>query len=294
MDLNALKNYRNSNGFPPSICIELIKRCNLTCPYCRSGSSPNETDSLDYIILSKLFLELSKICKWRISLTGGEPLLYPELSSVIEEIVSHNFPFCLTTNGTQPISKLYKMPRDVWANATIKISIDGNKQIHDGYRGEGNFGKTLNFIQEARNLVPRLIINSVLIQDGKLWAEEMYEVLTKLKVDRWTVISPMRLGNWDENLDDLIKETYKKQYSFFQKISSDKKSRLKVSFLDYSNISITRQDIVFIKSNGQVFLPEMFKPDVFSPQKIHYDSASTVDDILRTVNTFIETNNYIQ
>jgi len=294
MNLSGLTNYKNKNGYPPSICVELIKKCNLTCPYCRSGSSPFEKDFLEFATLSKLLSDLSQICKWRISLTGGEPLLYSHLPNLIEQIVSHYYPFCLTTNGTQPISKLQRIPKEFWAKATLKISIDGNREIHDSYRGKGNYDKTINFIKEARSFIPRLIINSVLIQDGKIWGEEMYEVLNELKVDRWTVISPMRFETWNSTLEGLIKESYINQYNFFQKISADKKAELKVSFLDYSTISTTRQDIVFIKSNGQVFLPEMYEPNIYSPKKVSYKSENVVNEILIAANSFIETNKYIQ
>ena len=294
MDLTTLKEYRNKNGYPPSILVELLKHCNLTCPYCRSSSSPQENAQLNFETISKLLQKLSLVCKWRISLAGGEPLLYSHLPNLIEHIVTLDFPFCLSTNGTQPISKLHRIPKSFWKNATLKISIDGNREIHDSYRGKGNFEKAIKFIKEARDLIPRIIINSVLIQDGKVWGDEVYDILNELKVDRWTVISPTKFGSWNNALNNLIEDSYMNQYNYFQKLSEDKNAPLKVSFLDYSKISTTCQDIVYIRSDGEIFLPETFAPNTFQATSVFYESETAVNSILNSVNSFIQTNKYIQ
>ena len=81
--------------FKPSMVIDITYLCNYSCHYCRWGSKDTEGrvhKSLESILASSKDLEL--IGTKRIVLSGGEPLLHPEIntivsyySKIVEEVV---------------------------------------------------------------------------------------------------------------------------------------------------------------------------------------------------------------
>ena len=78
--------------------------CNLRCPFCHNGSlvlhpkdieSISENELMDF--LSSRIGKLDGVC-----ITGGEPLLEPDLESFIKKIRSLGFLIKLDTNGSLP------------------------------------------------------------------------------------------------------------------------------------------------------------------------------------------------
>src|SRR5262245_54322026 len=74
-----------------------IRRCNLACGYCNEyndHSPPVPTD--------EMFRRVDKLAELGtavITISGGEPLLHPELPQIIERIKSHGMVCTLITNG---------------------------------------------------------------------------------------------------------------------------------------------------------------------------------------------------
>ena len=99
-----------------------IPGCNLRCPYCHNpGLVTNiKTDTLksfEQIIsfLNKRYKVLGGVC-----LSGGEPLLYKNLTQLIDTIHSFNLKVKIDTNGTMP-AKLCSLSVD-FISMDIKTS----------------------------------------------------------------------------------------------------------------------------------------------------------------------------
>lgn len=85
-------------------CTLFTGGCNFRCPYCQNSSlvlTPEEVKpySLDEIIG---FLDRRKGLLDGVCITGGEPLLHPQIDSLIETIHSMGFMVKLDTNGSYP------------------------------------------------------------------------------------------------------------------------------------------------------------------------------------------------
>ncbi len=84
-------------------CTLFTGGCNLRCPFCHNGglvrtpaALPNVTDELlDY--LSKRRGVLDGVC-----ITGGEPLLQPDLVQLLQKLKDMGYAVKLDTNGTLP------------------------------------------------------------------------------------------------------------------------------------------------------------------------------------------------
>lgn len=74
-----------------------IRRCNLACGYC------NEFDNYSKPVpLEEMHRRIDRLASFGISvitISGGEPLLHPELDDVIRHIRSHGIIAGLITNG---------------------------------------------------------------------------------------------------------------------------------------------------------------------------------------------------
>jgi MoaA/NifB/PqqE/SkfB family radical SAM enzyme len=93
MIATALKSHRH----PIEAQIIPIRRCNLSCTYCNefdSSSGPVATEEM----IHRVDL-LAALGTATITISGGEPLLHPELDEIIKHIRSHGMLAGLITNG---------------------------------------------------------------------------------------------------------------------------------------------------------------------------------------------------
>ncbi len=93
MIAKALKSRRH----PIEAQIIPIRRCNLSCTYCNefdSSSKPVPTEEM----IRRVGL-LAALGTATVTISGGEPLLHPELDQIIRAIRSHGMLAGLITNG---------------------------------------------------------------------------------------------------------------------------------------------------------------------------------------------------
>jgi len=130
----------------------LTSDCNLQCKYC-FGESLDDFDQefgddieIDYDLPRKLNYDVSlleKFCrqdpKCVLTFYGGEPLLQVERLREIMDKVEPKY-FMIQTNGLL-LDKLE--PKYVNRFHTILVSIDGQEELTDYYRGKGTFRKII-------------------------------------------------------------------------------------------------------------------------------------------------------
>ena len=132
-----------------TVYLHLTTRCNLNCPHCYV-SCPS-TNDLSTPLVFRIIDELKSSGGESVTLSGGEPLVHPEIRRILEYI-GPGLKVQLLSNGTL-IDKEWASFLAHEMDATVQISIDGSKsKIHDAIRGEGSFEKALKavgFLQES-------------------------------------------------------------------------------------------------------------------------------------------------
>jgi len=133
---------------------EITNKCNLQCGHCIARANENngsyELSREELLAVSQILGE-NKVST--VLLTGGEPLLRPELFDIIKSLNDKNITTKLATNGLllskDNIKKLKSVGQD-----RIIVSLDGaSPQIHDSFRGiKGLFEKVARAIDYAINL----------------------------------------------------------------------------------------------------------------------------------------------
>lgn len=108
------------------------RRCNLACRHCYSLSGPDVAEETPWPLLAGLLDDARAQGYGRISLSGGEPLVYPRLAELLDRAGGLGFTRTLTTNGMP----LNRRRLDLLAGRVelVAISLDGTPESHNRMR----------------------------------------------------------------------------------------------------------------------------------------------------------------
>ena len=98
LDRNNIYNFPWTKKDNPGAWIEVTDICNLNCPGCFRKNGYEGHRPLDTVKKEILQSKIMTNCR-RISISGGEPLLYPHLKEVVRFIREQNLDSIILTNG---------------------------------------------------------------------------------------------------------------------------------------------------------------------------------------------------
>lgn len=121
---------------PLAVRWNLTNRCNNQCLYCSLWNAPQ--DSKEELSTEQIFSvidEMKELGTQRISFSGGEPLLRPDVGKIIDYCKINNISSSMNSNG----SLIEKKIKDLKNLDLLKLSLDGPKDIHETIRGKNTF-----------------------------------------------------------------------------------------------------------------------------------------------------------
>lgn len=119
----------------------LLNRCNARCVYCDLPSHPDEAwTAADHQRVIREFGQLGSV---RIKFLGGEPLLHPDLGTLVDEVKRQGMRAAIVTNGFLIPDRLDIIRR----LDEIIISLDGREPVHDAQRGNGTWKRAMRGIE---------------------------------------------------------------------------------------------------------------------------------------------------
>ncbi|MFK7767597.1 MAG: radical SAM/SPASM domain-containing protein [Mariniblastus sp.] len=119
--------------------VEVIGACNITCTHCFAGTLPRNQNPLSLAELDRLFQELVSLGCFRVSLTGGEPLMRADILEVIDSAIDHGLAVAVTTNA-MVIDEAMAEALGNRKSLRLTVSLDGaTAESNDAVRGEGVF-----------------------------------------------------------------------------------------------------------------------------------------------------------
>jgi radical SAM protein with 4Fe4S-binding SPASM domain len=161
-DVSHVYNLLNGSGFldkrthvprsrKPSlktVFFHLTKRCNLKCPHCYFTKGDNADTDLPFPVVIGVIDALMENEGKSITLSGGEPLLYPRIKEIIQ-YARRGLEVKILTNGVLIDREWAEFLAGV--NVSVQISIDGSKaEVHDSIRGRGNFEKSMQALKHLQ------------------------------------------------------------------------------------------------------------------------------------------------
>jgi radical SAM protein with 4Fe4S-binding SPASM domain len=183
----------------------LTERCNLRCLHCYVNAKSNNYSysEFSYDEAVKLVDEAEDLGVVSVNLTGGEPLLLPYITSLINYIYDKGLSIeGVFTNGTI-------IPKDLprlcgkYDKLTFYVSLDGLKRGHDSLRGIPSFERVVRNIRILKEHNCRVCINTMLFKGNINEMESLHDLLLNLNVDGWRVSTPQIFGRWKENYEAL-------------------------------------------------------------------------------------------
>ena len=200
--------------FPQHISFQLTEQCNLKCTYCYNKSSPSRKNHFSLEQIKYLFELLSKNGVSVIEISGGEPLIHPNIYEIIK-LSLHKFEkTVILTNGvkiTEDLIKLINKNKDKFLG--FQVSIDGpNEEINNKIRQiKRTFKKTISTIKilKHNDLLKR--VTMVLTENNINYLEDTCRLMEKLGVSEFgfTIASELGRGSELTNISNNKRKSYK-------------------------------------------------------------------------------------
>lgn len=177
---------------------ECTLRCNLRCRHCGSDckaqAEGRDMPLEDFTMVLDSISAHTDPHKVNVIITGGEPLMRPDLEKCGREIYRKGFPWGMVTNGYALTRERFQRLRESGLHA-ITVSLDGLEESHDWMRGrEGSWSRASDAI--------RMIAESGIISDvvtcvnarniGQL--DAMKEHLISLGMKNWRIFTVFPQG----------------------------------------------------------------------------------------------------
>jgi len=156
---------RNPPG--PVVIWNLVRRCNLACKHCYSISA--DTDFPGELTTEEAFTVMADLRRFRVPvliLSGGEPLLRPDIYAIAHRAKAMGFYVALSSNGTlinaDNIARIAEVGFDY-----VGVSLDGIADTHDRFRRQpGAFAASVNGIRLCRKHGVKVGIRYTMTQDN--------------------------------------------------------------------------------------------------------------------------------
>lgn len=132
---------------PTNVFLIITKLCNLSCKHCATSSSRFSQNDLNLAEWLRLLRRLVALKVFELVLSGGEPLCYKDIFSLLDYIEGTHLRYTLNTNGTLITRETAKRLGGLQRLGSILVGFDGSTApVHDALRGKGAFPETLRGI----------------------------------------------------------------------------------------------------------------------------------------------------
>lgn len=178
---------------PLRVTWDLTTKCNLFCRHCyntsrlRGERSPPNS-------LHTIAEKLADTGIFLVTLSGGEPLMEPEIWTLIQMFNDKKKPVELATNGTLITEKVARKIKKFNINS-VQISIDGLRETHDYQRGvKGCFDKSMKGAEYVLKEDIPVIVSTVVWQENVEEVQPLLEVLLQIGVQGFRATRLISMG----------------------------------------------------------------------------------------------------
>jgi len=176
---NALQRKKR---FPLVLMLEPTFRCNLSCAGC--GKIRENRDIMDRMLSAEeCKAAIDEAGAPVVSITGGEPLLHPDIQRIVGDTMAGKRFVHLCTNGLLLGGSLRKFRPSPYL--TFVVHLDGLAQTHDRIAGRtGVFDTAVEGIRAAKSAGFQVRTNTTVFKGtNPREIEELFLLLSRLKVD---------------------------------------------------------------------------------------------------------------
>lgn len=178
---------------------ECTTRCNFHCRHCGSdcGLAAKEKDMPleDFLKAVDTIPAKERPKNFCVVLTGGEPLLRPDIAEIGKELLARKIQWGMVSNGWLYDDAMHLKLMDAGMGA-ITVSLDGLEASHDWMRGiPGSYKRAITAIRTfARD--PRLNADVVTCVNKRNLSElpQIYDILRETGLKQWRLFTIIPIG----------------------------------------------------------------------------------------------------
>lgn len=173
---------QGAEKFPLVLMLEPTHQCNLACQGC--GRIQEYRDSLGQsLTLEECLTSVEECGAPVVTVTGGEPLLYPPVFELVQELVQRHKHIYLCTNAILLEKALPRLPHS--PRLTLSVHLDGLAETHDRLLGRpGLFHVAIKAIKAAKARGFRVCTNTTIYKESDVQEiGTLFAQLTQMGVD---------------------------------------------------------------------------------------------------------------
>jgi len=237
----------------------LIRRCNLTCKHCYSISADKDfSGELSTTEVQEVMDDLYEFGVPVLILSGGEPLLRPDIFSVSHYAKKKGFYVGLSTNGTLINEDNIEEIAAVGYNY-VGISLDGIGSTHDRFRRkQGAFKASMRAIALCNEIGVKVGIRFTMTQDNEQELPAMLALMEEHSIDRFYLshLNYAGRGNTHRQDDAIFTSTRRAMELLFTTCWQQAREGKGGEFVSGNNDA----DGVFLLLWIQKYMPDCFEP----------------------------------
>jgi MoaA/NifB/PqqE/SkfB family radical SAM enzyme len=183
-----------------TLCVRLLRKCNLACRHCWAGSSPYETEALSWDEVCRFLRSLAVGGLKHVSLSGGEPFLYTRLGEAIGDCLDIGLCVTVTTNGfmaARYAALAAELGIPISERLRVRVSLDGTSAINDQLRGKGSYARALAAIRHIKRRQGWVGVNTVLVSSVHLSLDDLCAAVRDAQANDWALIAPLAKGSYE-------------------------------------------------------------------------------------------------
>jgi heme d1 biosynthesis radical SAM protein NirJ len=187
----------------PVVIWNLIRRCNLTCKHCYATSA--DKDFPGELSTAQVYAVMDDLKDYGVPvliLSGGEPLMRPDIFDISHRAKSMGFYVGLSSNGTlitrDNIDAIAAVGYDY-----VGVSLDGMRDTHDRFRRrQGAFDESLAGIRLCREIGIKVGLRFTLTQDNARDLPDLLRLLDDEGLDKFYLSHLNYAGRGNKNRGD--------------------------------------------------------------------------------------------
>ena len=170
----------------PVVIWNLIRRCNLTCKHCYSISADKDfPGELSTAEIFEVMDDLRTFGVPALILSGGEPLLRPDIDAISRRAKAMGFYVGLSSNGTLIDASNIERIADIGYDY-VGISIDGVRDTHDRFRRKlGAYDASMAAVRLCREHGIKVGLRFTMTQDNAQDLPAMLQLIEDERVDKF-------------------------------------------------------------------------------------------------------------
>ncbi|MCP3688526.1 MAG: heme d1 biosynthesis radical SAM protein NirJ [Gammaproteobacteria bacterium] len=173
-------------GSGPVVIWNLIRRCNLACKHCYATSA--DIDFAGELSTDEIYTVMDDLKSFGVSvliLSGGEPLMRPDIFDISRRARQMGFYVGLSTNGTL-INKSNIEDIAAIGYDYVGVSLDGMRETHDHFRRkQGAYDESIAGIRLCQEMGAKVGLRFTLTQDNAHDLPDLLQLMRDEDIDKF-------------------------------------------------------------------------------------------------------------